>query len=76
MTPEPKPTTGKGKLSYVFKGMPMSEIPVEVVAKDDRNLVAKDSAGKIYNFLKISTDWLLKEHTSSNSLLFGTRFTE
>jgi hypothetical protein len=65
----------EGMIHYCFKGMQMSRESARVVEKDEDHLIVeRDSDRQLFTFLQYGKQWLLKDHHTSKSLLFGTEF--
>ena len=64
----------KGTIQYFFKNQPMHPDACEVLTKEDEIVVVKSKTNDILlNFVRVGEDWLLQNHTTSKSLLFGTK---
>ncbi len=67
----------KGVIQYYFKGIKMSDESGKVVHRDcDILLVERNIDQQLIEFRRLGTQWLLKDHNSKSSLLYGTRFLE
>jgi hypothetical protein len=65
----------KGIIQYCFKGMKMSEEAGLVVQHDENILVVERNVDRqLFEFARAKTSWLLKGHSSTKSLLYGTQF--
>lgn len=65
----------KGSIKYYFKGMQMRAEPAKVVDSTPFNItVSRDCDDQLINFVLQHDNWLLKNNTTPNSVLFGTRF--
>ena len=63
-----------GIIQYFFKNQPMHPDQCEVLTKDTDVIVAKSKTnGTLLNFVKVGNDWLLQNHSTPKSLLFGTK---
>jgi len=64
----------KGTIQYFFKNQPMHPECCDVLTEDENIIVAKSSSSDaLLNFIKVGEDWLLQNHSTASSLLFGTR---
>jgi len=64
----------KGTIQYFFKNQPMHPDVCEVLTKEDKIIVVKSETNDILlNFVRVGEDWLLQNHTTTKSLLFGTK---
>lgn len=65
----------EGMIHYYFKGMQMSREPARVIEQDNKKIVVeRDNDRQLFTFIQMGKRWLLKDHNSSKSLLFGTEF--
>ena len=65
----------KGTIHYKFKGMSMHPEPATVVDRGEDILVVDREIDKqLVEFVKSKTSWLLKNHDTPKSLLYGTCF--
>jgi hypothetical protein len=64
-----------GKIQYYFKGIEMGVYKAILVNDDGKTATVRVPQENVtLKFLKIDNDWLLEGHTTSNSLLTGTKF--
>lgn len=64
----------KGTIQYFFKSQPMHPEVCDVLTKEENLIVAKSVANDVLlNFTKVGDDWLLQNHSTPKSLLFGTK---
>lgn len=64
----------KGTIHYFFKSQPMHPEYCDVLTEDKDIIVAKSSSSEaLLNFVKVGEEWLLQNHSTPNSLLFGTK---
>ena len=78
MTLDPKsaniPSMSKGTIQYFFKNQPMHPEICEVLTKEEGLIVAKSVSNDVLlNFVKVENDWLLQNHSTPKSVLFGTK---
>jgi|688.fasta_scaffold658562_3 hypothetical protein len=67
----------KGVIRYYFKGMKMSDEAAEVVHRDcNVLLVERNVDQQIVEFRQFGVQWMLRDHSSNSSLLYGTCFVE
>ena len=64
----------KGTIQYFFKNQPMHPEICEVLTKEEGLIVAKSVSNDVLlNFVKVENDWLLQNHSTPKSVLFGTK---
>ena len=64
----------KGTIQYFFKNQPMHPEICDVLTKEENLIVAKSVMNDVLlNFIKVGDDWLLQNHSTPKSLLFGTK---
>ena len=66
----------KGIIRYYFKGAAMRDQSATIVEVADQNNITAliDNDRQSINFVYNEGRWLMKNHTSSNSLLYGSQF--
>lgn len=65
----------KGSIKYYFKGMQMQSESAKVVDSTSHGItVSRDCDDQLIEFVLQNDKWLLKNNTTPNSVLFGTRF--
>ena len=67
----------EGKIHYYFKGMQMSRESARIIEQDNKNIIVeRDNDRQLFTFVQMGKHWLLKDHDSNKSLLFGTKFVQ